>query len=734
MAGTDSPSPRRLSAVIWSVLAGVVFLVALGLRSVPSYHHVFAGGDVVFAGTDPWFHMRTVHNLLQHMPWRSGFDPYSAFPTGQPVTTGPLFDYAIAVTAWVLGAGHPSPYLVDASGAWFPAVLGALVTVATFLLGRTLFHPCVGVLGALLVAVYPGSTFSTSRLGFADHHVLEALLASASLACLVRAVRPSVPSRRDSACAGILLGLLFITRPAAAFVVPILALWVVLQSARDHWRGAPVGRSARVVVPALLVAAIIFLPVRHLVWGRDAALALAGGVLVATWPAVLAWILNRAGVARWTYTPVLAISMTIAILAIALAWPRQAHALAQAIASRTLASDQLVYELRPLLSLHGPQSWRPAWNELTSSWIVGVPVLAMLAVRAWRRNDAALSLFVVWTAALLAATLAQQRMVVYLAPMMALLAGYCGWWLVDVRERALRIAGLAAFTACVVYPNLALTVPLARGDATMSEDWRYALRWLRERTPEPMTSPAAFDAYYPALASGARFAYPATAYGVMNWWEDGHWISAVARRIPIANGMQTGVDTAARFFTSTDPDEMTTILNRSGARYVIADARLLVPRAEHWHPRAGGFMTMPAWYGGRADEYCEVLIQTDQDGKKAPLVVFKPAYFRTALVRLWLFDGQSAGVQADTWAFTYRVNVNAGRAREIVASRRFRSYDDAVAYRNAHSGDAMVLGGVDPVRTPVPVDGLPGLRRVYWSHSDGGTGAIKIFSVGNEGH
>ena len=90
-------STRRTTALL---LAASV-AVALALRVLPAFHSVFAPGLVNFQEPDAWFHMRTVHNLLAHFPHRSGFDPYMFFPGGQTVPTGPVWDYIVAIPAWI---------------------------------------------------------------------------------------------------------------------------------------------------------------------------------------------------------------------------------------------------------------------------------------------------------------------------------------------------------------------------------------------------------------------------------------------------------------------------------------------------------------------------------------------------------------------------------------------------------------------------------------------------------
>ena len=84
-----------------SRLAPAAVAAALAVRMLPPWGIVLADGSVNFQEGDAWFHVRTVHNLLAHFPWRSGFDPYALFPGGQNIPTGPLWDYLIAAAAWV---------------------------------------------------------------------------------------------------------------------------------------------------------------------------------------------------------------------------------------------------------------------------------------------------------------------------------------------------------------------------------------------------------------------------------------------------------------------------------------------------------------------------------------------------------------------------------------------------------------------------------------------------------
>jgi len=125
--------------------------------------------------------------------------------------------------------------------------------------------------------------------------------------------------------------------------------------------------------------------------------------------------------------------------------------------------------------------------------------------------------------------------------------------------------------------------------------------WLHSNTPDPGMN---YNAVYEAPKNGEMFQYPDTAYGVMSWWDYGHYIETIGHRMPNANPFQAGIGGrsvsideenrpgAATFFTAPSEKEATAILkaidprpDKMGARYIMSDARMATEI----------FGAMPAW-------------------------------------------------------------------------------------------------------------------------------------------
>ena len=100
------------------------------------------------------------------------------------------------------------------------------------------------------------------------------------------------------------------------------------------------------------------------------------------------------------------------------------------------------------------------------------------------------------------------------------------------------------------------------GVNTMNPDWKESLEWLGNNTPDTGVN-------YFTIYDQKTFQYPSTAYGIMSWWDYGHMITYIAKRIPNANPFQQGVtgsDGAAAYFMATSEDTANAILDADGSR------------------------------------------------------------------------------------------------------------------------------------------------------------------------
>ena len=103
--------------------------------------------------------------------------------------------------------------------------------------------------------------------------------------------------------------------------------------------------------------------------------------------------------------------------------------------------------------------------------------------------------------------------------------------------------------------------------------WMDGLDWMRVSTPDAGVDLAAI---VEAPPPGETYDYPPETYGVLSWWDYGHWIQTVAQRPPVANPFQQAAPFASLWFTERDParaEEMLTEWERGQGpvRYVVID-------------------------------------------------------------------------------------------------------------------------------------------------------------------
>lgn len=703
-------------------LVFAAFVLALVVRSAFTYDYVFQADGIHIQEGDGYFHMRTVRNLMHHFPQRSSFDPYSGMPNGQPVTTGPFYDLAIGFTALVVGLGAPSEWLMNVIGAWFPAVLGSLIAVPVYFIGRTLFSPVAGILGAFVLALIPGNFMRVTKLGFTDHHVAEVFLSTLALMFLVLALEREATVKRRwiyTVLAGLSLGCYLDTRPVGAFLVGFIALCGAGQIVWDHLRGNRSRTSATVFVfaPALFIAWLLFLPLGSIIWSEFTQLALVGGmVLVVATAALSRWIPSK-----WMFAGTLVIAVAAGLGGLQMLKPTLLSSLLFNVTSRqSSGAAGTVLELRPLYNMRGALEWRPIWEQFTGSWFLAIPALLVLLPRVWRDNRAGLNLFLAWSAFMLVLGVQQNRNCYYLAVNMALLAGWTCWQITNKGKLYERLVAGMLLAGLMTIPSFTPIMVAAGQDNGLNSDWIAAYKWLREKTPEPLGGPGAYNEFYKVPAGDGHFSYPSSAYGVMNWWDFGHSISAEAHRIPVSNGMQTGAAEAAQFFTTNSPDEAARILKETRSRYIIAGPQMMVPQSPDGWGASAMFLAMPVWINADSRRYADLYLEQDPDGKNHALTVYFPDYYRSMMAHLYLYDGEAVEPVNSTWIIGYREEKARGgeKVRYVTSKQEFATWQEAEKRFLQIHGEPFVLGGLNPVHTCVPLTKLNGYRLVFTSQKD----------------
>ncbi|HET8688986.1 MAG TPA: oligosaccharyl transferase, archaeosortase A system-associated, partial [Methanosarcina sp.] len=303
-------------------------------------------------------------------------------------------------------------------------------------------------------------------------------------------------------------------------------------------------------------------------------------------------------------------------------------------------------------------------NFTPKGFLASLLGMFVLAANLFRRPKPQEMLVLIWSVLILLAIYGQNRFAYYYSINVSILSAYLGSLLLDKVKwgeldhkfrstvkspsdvpnafKSIKIQQVLAVLAIIIfliYPAYGSAKLQAVGSNDPNGPWTEACLWLRSNTPDPGMD---FNAIYEAPKNGELFAYPDTAYGVMSWWDYGHYIETIGHRMPDANPFQAGVGGrrvsideenqpgAATFFTAQSEQEASTVLeaidprpDKAGARYIMSDAKMATDI----------FGAMPEWTLDTEGYYQSYW--TGSGYQSIP----STRYFNSMESRLHIFDG-----------------------------------------------------------------------------------------------
>jgi dolichyl-phosphooligosaccharide-protein glycotransferase len=785
---TQNTNPRNSHWYIYGILLLLIFTAALLLRIIPMENAVFGAGWVNMQGVDGIYHLRLVENLLHHFPFRIAFDPYTFFPNGQDVFFAPLFDLLAGLCAWVIGLGNPSQQTIEIVAAYFPAVLGALVTIPIYFISKTIFNRNAGLISALIVGILPGTFLFRSRLGFFDHHVAEIFFSTLVILFLILALKQieqspisfaniknkewrilAKPILFSSLC-GISLGLYLLAWVGGLLFVFLVFCWALFSIIVDHLRKESVDYICILGIPIFLLALIIVIPfLNQIAYSELNYISLIIGLFGLILLIAISRFLIRKNLSR-VYFPL--IVLLLGIIGVAGLY-FISHDLFNSMLDKFKVfapqnASLTIAEVQPLFFSQGVFTLSKIWSEFTTAVIVVPIAFLMIVVSTIKRVSNQNLVILLWSLIAFFASVGQIRFAAYLAVVFAILSAYfyselINWidWIAHklfsyptkhpttidskkvktkrplkidfvarskqkdkIRGNSNRIHGYRYFTFSFsiiliffmgIFPDIKPAIATASTNAGTNDDWRSSLIWMKENTPEPFTDPNYFSALYKEPEKGQNYKYPASAYGVLAWWDYGHMITEFAHRIPNSNPTQAGADSTARYFLSQDETTGDFKLNGMGSKYIIIDNDVAIPYGISNNTIIGKkFLALPSWAGSDPSKYAEIYYQ-QMDNKLSPIPIYYPEYYYCMVTRLYAFHGESVTPTNSTTVISFETQ----SGRKIIKSNQvFPTYDYAVKFIKNQSSSNYRIVGTSPYVSPVPLEKLSHYEEVYKSDTD----------------
>jgi len=430
---------------------------------------------------------------------------------------------------------------------------------------------------------------------------------------------------------------------------------------------------------------------------RIQVLSLILGLLVFVVLGILSSIMNYRGIKPYGYPIAILILAVVSFsLLNVLAHPLYSMMVSQLRIFTPSESALTVAEIHPMHIFSrytGRITQGEAYQYFTTCFFAAFAGFAWLGYNIARRFRAEEVLFMVWSAVMLYACFGQNRFAYYYAVNVALLCGLVAWAVIEfvafgsrvelVSEKAKttkkgkkggtsvvtqrkaktkatnkakepqaqnkhehkKIAEylrtdviIASFIIGLIlfYPPLSASLAKAKYAGDPPYDWYESLTWMRKNTPEPGIS--YYELYQmPEINKTTGriedYNYPPEAYGVISWWDYGHWITRIAHRIPIANPFQQGIGGphkgdkpgACVFFVTTDEARANEVADALDVRYAVSDYMM----ADAWGSYYNKYTAMTIWAG---------------DPQRFGALSY---YYHTLEARLHIFDGTSVDVDGE---------------------------------------------------------------------------------------
>jgi dolichyl-diphosphooligosaccharide--protein glycosyltransferase len=669
-------------------LLAVLTAFVLWIRLLPLLQ---AGNvDILYlAGSDdPLYNLRQIEQMMRNFPGYGWYEAMTLFPTGQTVHWGPLFIIISSAFTMLMGAVNRPEIIKYAL--MVPPIMAALMVPLVFLLVRKISDWKCAIFASGLIAVIGGQYFFRSLYGYLDHHIAEVLFGTLFIFAYVYCMwwtkeNPVDISKRETLVRPVILALLagvayilgLFTMPTMVLFALIIGVFTVIQFIWDFYRKQSSDYLLVTNVVVFGFATLAFFLVGIQTEGLQFnfyTIAHPLSYILLIIGTIFLYIVARLLKGKKAYYyPVSVIGIGIVIIAItALVSPLIYNSLLGAL---TEFFGQNPY----YLTIQEARSWTfaEAWETFNYSLILMAGGLIIMFYRSWREERPDQHVILIWSVFMLIAAWQHIRYEYYLAVNIAVLGGICigyvfnlGWKDLcsivksgksDEPEKPVSTkeapqkgkkapqkgkisqnrhkSNYLNIGAIVLVVFLAFLFVISSfgseyavassGALRMNSDWKESLEWMDRQTPQTGVD------YY-KIYNRDTFSYPAQAYGVMSWWDYGHMITYIAKRIPNANPFQSGVagpNGAASYFMSQNESGANNILKNDGTRYIITDIEM----------DTGKFWAMATWYnatlGASPYQRPYLVPNPDNPSQYSAVTLYDVPYYQTMVSKLHNFDG-----------------------------------------------------------------------------------------------
>ena len=713
--------------------------------------HISPNGEPLYTGNDPYYHYRTTSYTIENYPFTMPFDPWTGFDVGHRTGQfGTIFDQAVATVALIVGLGSPSQETIVTTTLFAAPVIATLCAIPMYYVGKRLGGRFGGIIAVLVLALTPGLFLSRSVAGSYDHQIAEVFFSLLVLAFGMKflavaqregAIYEFIQTRefellREPVKWGVGLGVVFalavLNWPPAIFLFGVFGAFLFLILSIEFIRGHSPDHIAIPSVVAMVTAAVLVVPflktmeltaTDYSIAHPILALAVAAG---AVFMAAVARLWERQGLRRTAYPlGILGVGLLgVGLLAVAMPdvldfFVSQFERVAGLGTTDTAATVGEAQSPDDPIGLF----FNNYGLGFYTAFVGFLLVLYRVVSRPRPRAD--YLLVAVFGAFMLLFTLTQGRFEIHFVTAVGAGNAYLVGWVyqfVDLDNVRTDVTNIKPYQVLIVIAILFIVAgPIVVAGSTVTtadrasqpgemQQWGGSLDWLSEETPEVGSYGSGADPrleYYGTYENQEDFEYGDGEYGVLAWWDYGHYITTRGERVPVANPFQQNARISADFLLHDDEDEAIEAIEEDagegeGVRYVMVDFQLGVDGTRKYNaPMA--FESRHDLDSRQVDFGQGVEITThpdmkvllfDQNGQLTRRMYTQRAY-ESMRVRLYQYHGSSIAPSTTVLRLGEN-NLEEGWASLPQSGEPLEEYDTPEAAREAAQNDSNAIqGGLD---------------------------------------
>lgn len=730
------------------IYAFVIFAFAAFATRIRGYENLRTdSGAIALLGNDSWYHYRAIRYSVDNFPFTLNVDPKSGYPVGaNSGTFGTLYDQILATVSLVIGLGNPSQELIRQIMMFSSPVFFVISLIVVYHLTKYISDSkWISVAAVGIVTFIPGTLYERTVAGFAQHHVLEVIFLLMAVLFTIKAIDKAEqenitwsmiqlreldnlkPWLKSTSLAIFAIFLYYITWPPAMFFFGLLAIGAGVHALINYDSNVPT-EPVLLTYMLLIASSVVFVLIQNPTMDTTVArpsiihLGVAGLSLLGT---TLLFAYNKYGQEHnWSKDKFRGISIGTGILAISVLFLAQPSVVMNIFDSvvrllgfpfglggesvQTIAEEQST----TLIDLSYSQ-----YGLLLLTAIAGI-IMTLLGIIGSSINTKGyasnlfLSIVAVFFVVISIRTI---RFNYYLAPIVAIFSMLAIRQIilyVDIPDNKSDVEGYQiialALIITLIVPILFLPVSGTvfagpdRVNIDSYQEWEEPLEWMSEST-ETDNIPNYVS------TNSQPYEYDEDTYGVMSWWDYGHWITVTGDRAPVSNPFQQHAEESSQFLLADDSEQAESVITdmdeNADIRYIAIDWQMASP-----------FSKFTAMTEFNEDVSSEDLITpyyvSDGNTQRVEFFDRSQRYYESMVIRLYYGHGG----QMDPGPYTVDYSISTEQNQEF---RTIITQQNPVTVHNtteeareyADNNPEVAFGGFG-VNPPEQVDALENYRLV----------------------